>query len=569
MVEYYNLEKTAEMLKMTPGEINRIREQGKLRAFRDGVDWKFKKEEVENFLVATIKGRNAQEEGSPFGLDFDEDLLTSDSENMTPILADSASFDALVDQSLASDGIMPQNPSVSHDEELTLTADGDFSIENDILLNDSVLKGSILNDSILLVPETELPAENTPGDDFAVNLSADNDLFVSEDVFSLQEDVSVAENQPAEPEIFALQDTDGITADNIAIDSIAIDSATDSGVTLSEENIAIDSIAGDSVTGDGDSGLSLGGGSGISLIKSESDYSGIDLAEDDIILGGSGGLGGSSDINLAGDSGVSLIDAAAESDFAISELLGGSDAILELAPDDDILALVDGDIDSDTATVLGTASDADFQLNMDTPAAEDTESSSQVIAIDDDLSEELGLFTSDAIDTPAPAAQTVAGISLTKPAPKDSDKVEALLFTDDTDDASQMIDIVSPGDGLGNIGSDFSEDSALSGFGDLSGGFDSGIDPSAFAPVGGDTASPFGHSAAEEPIAVLPTPASSAPTGNEPFFSGASVCGLLAVFFLLFLAGTMTFDLIRNMWSWQEPFMLNSTLMDALKGILG
>ena len=33
---YYTLEKTAEILEMNPGDVNRLREQGKLRAFRDG-----------------------------------------------------------------------------------------------------------------------------------------------------------------------------------------------------------------------------------------------------------------------------------------------------------------------------------------------------------------------------------------------------------------------------------------------------------------------------------------------------------------------------------------------------
>ena len=48
---YYNLAKTAELLGLNTGDVNRLREQGKLRAFKDGADWKFRKEEVEQYLT--------------------------------------------------------------------------------------------------------------------------------------------------------------------------------------------------------------------------------------------------------------------------------------------------------------------------------------------------------------------------------------------------------------------------------------------------------------------------------------------------------------------------------------
>lgn len=44
---YYNLQKAADVLGLSTGEVNRLREQGKLRAYKDGADWKFRKEEVD------------------------------------------------------------------------------------------------------------------------------------------------------------------------------------------------------------------------------------------------------------------------------------------------------------------------------------------------------------------------------------------------------------------------------------------------------------------------------------------------------------------------------------------
>lgn len=44
--EYYTVEKAAEILGMTPAEVNQLRERNKIRAFRDGANWKFPIDEV-------------------------------------------------------------------------------------------------------------------------------------------------------------------------------------------------------------------------------------------------------------------------------------------------------------------------------------------------------------------------------------------------------------------------------------------------------------------------------------------------------------------------------------------
>ena len=454
MVEYYNLEKTAEMLKMTPAEIHRLREQGKLRGLRDGHDWKFVKDQVDQYLLEVIKG--SQSVGSsPF--EIQEDLLTSDDENLDPILADSAAFDALVDKSLVSDGLVPNGAAptgFSPDDEMTMVANDNFNIE-----------GLILDDG-------------------------------TQEIFAVQEPKT--ESKSVEEPL------------NVADD-----------LQLSDGSIEIFGIQ------QNGSDINLTGDSGISLIKKGSSGT-IDLSQDDdLVLGGSSGIGGS-DINLAGDSGISLIDAAAESDFAISEALDGSDAILELTPDDDILALMDDDVDADTATVLGTENDFQLTINLEKDVDDDSESSSQVIAIEDDL-----------------------------------------LFSDmETEDVS-VSESIEIDDAFADLDSNESQDSAALGLGD----FGSGFDASEFSPIDDSAvASPFGSASGIEDSTIPTQSATSTPLSvgsTEPFFTGASVSGLAAVFFLLFFAGTLIFDLIRNMWSWQEPFVINSAIMNALKGILG
>ena len=52
----------------------------------------------------------------------------------------------------------------------------------------------------------------------------------------------------------------------------------------------------------------------------------------------------------------------------------------------------------------------------------------------------------------------------------------------------------------------------------------------------------------------------------EPPYSGLMIAGLAVCVVLLMLCGMMMFDLLRNMWSWNEAFTVNSSLMDTILG---
>ena len=45
--KFYNVEKAAEVLGLPPAEVNAMRERQQLHGYRDGADWKFKAEEVD------------------------------------------------------------------------------------------------------------------------------------------------------------------------------------------------------------------------------------------------------------------------------------------------------------------------------------------------------------------------------------------------------------------------------------------------------------------------------------------------------------------------------------------
>lgn len=431
--EYYDLEKTAEVLKLSTGEVNRLRERGEIRAFRDGSNWKFKRDDVEKFLTESIKNRSKNVPPPE-----DNDLLSidgGDDEDLPTLLADSASFDALTPQSF-----------VLKDEE----------------------------DGVLL---------------------ADDDISAAEDELGLSP--AALKNSDSDDDIYGLKladEDDGEEDDGLQLDD---SSPHESDILLA-----------------GESGIDLAGDSGLAL------------DDDDLVLGGSGS---GSDINIGGDSGLSLLDTAEDSGFGLASINdGGSDAVLELAMDDDILALSD-DADHDTATLLNAASESDFQLVPDNSGnAEDSESSSQVIAIDNDDS----MFMSE----------------------------------------------------LDGTGLDFNEDDP---FGTVSSMPDEDLPPAPSTPVeefpgAVEPASMFGDVPTSpfdspqdfvNPMADTAQPGTPLPISNEasagPVYSGLGIVGLVACLIPVSLAVIIGIDMISSIWSWDEPYMINSAIMDFVVGTLG
>jgi len=239
-------------------------------------------------------------------------------------------------------------------------------------------------------------------------------------------------------------------------------SGTDDGLSLADE--------------DSDLGLSLDLDDTIK--HDEPDSIGLsEPEEDDQVVFGTG-----SDLNLSGGSGLSLVDPSED------------DAALELDEDSDILALADSEGHSEVPTLLADAGEiGTFDLVADMDDSEDSESSSQVIALDDDspFGTEIPDFGADAFG----------------------------------------------GEPLG------SEDA----FGPVT---DSGDFSTVAAPI-------------PKPVA----------TGRSPYeatYSGKAVTalGLLCVL-PVGLAGLMVYDLVRNMWSWTQPAVLSSPIVDFFAGILG
>ena len=127
--EYYPLEKVAEVLSVPTAEVNRLREQGKLRGFRDGGTWKFLKDEIHTYLAESIKSRSAAANGKPAG----------ESDDLEGDFGSASSFDLLVEDAALPDdsdliSVAPTQPksdldlaALDHDSDLALAEESHVS----------------------------------------------------------------------------------------------------------------------------------------------------------------------------------------------------------------------------------------------------------------------------------------------------------------------------------------------------------------------------------------------------------------------------------------------------------
>ncbi|MDR2437787.1 MAG: helix-turn-helix domain-containing protein [Planctomycetaceae bacterium] len=233
-----------------------------------------------------------------------------------------------------------------------------------------------------------------------------------------------------------------------------------------------------------------------SLSVSKSSASDIDLAADDDLVLDSGGSSGQ--LNLAGDSGLSLLDIADNIDLQLVEK-GGSDVQLELDDNDDILSLMEEDLVVENTSTIAIPVEDDFQLTPDAGfmSTDDSESASQVIALDEDnifaTSDGSSGFGTDIPFAPAtPAAETTQGATF-------------------------------------------------------------GTTPFTTAP--------------EEFVARTPEMVSVVPVTTEFTYTPWHIFWIVFATVFLIPPGIMILDLIIHIWSWGEPFVINSSIMDLLVGM--
>ena len=383
--KYYTTKEAADVLGVTPAEVNSMRERNELRGYRDGTDWKFKAEDIEEMVRQRRTGV-----GTPPSFSDDEIVLGID--DLSPAVGSSASGTVIGGEK------KPEAPA----DEIQLGGS-----DLDLLSSQSASEAVPSGGSSVISAGAGLDAELLP----------------------LEEEGTPSAPAPA---------------------------------------------AGPS----GDSAVNLASG----------------LDDDEIVIGGSGS---GSDITLGGDSGISLVDAN-DSGISLEEPLelATGDESLELSEDD--MLMLDEAADTEAPTQLKT--DEDFMLTPfeEVEEGEETESGSQVIALD------------------------------TEPGTGSSPGMAGLLGE------APLAPSMTPATGIS--GGPFG------------------------APTPGVGAGPGAPVPAYAPAAAM--------MGVEAPWGTLWNVLIIVTAVLLLLCGMMTFDLIRNMWSWNGPYSLNSSIMDAILSFL-
>lgn len=530
--KFVSFDDVIEKLGITAERLHELREEGQLRAYRDGKSWKFRTDEIQGMVEGGVPDAPPPSDiglvspadlvaAAPIDSTDDDDFELSLVDDDGPSAAGSASegSDPDLEPGLDDTDAVPGESEleVAGLDDTVTTDSSDIALDLELPEpgpSDSILLSeATLGESVSGSPSTIIGKDKLGADD------ADLELALDDDVTAEKSDVKLSPASGASDVLSSgvvgsgvlddLESASGGTSAFKDLEELEIDLSAESSRILSPEEVAEAKSAAKSASGKPEksaasSDLELddleladdGGSTDAPVLEVEGGKdsdSGIDLAGDsDLILADAGG----SDLTLdSGDSGINLISPA-DSGLALDDIpleMGGSAILssLSLEGSDPEISLFGADAGSDTGSgdepIAELQTDDDFQLTpLSEGATEDGDSSSQVIALDADM--------------------------------EDFSDGAAVLEEDDF--------VEEDGDVLSG---DFAEAPA----GDLEMGY---------APVAA--------------AAVAGTP-----------YSTLNIVGLGCSAVLLLFAGTMMLDMMRNIWSWNETYSLNSALMDAILGL--
>ncbi|NOY43497.1 MAG: helix-turn-helix domain-containing protein [Planctomycetes bacterium] len=525
--KFVKMEDAIEKLGISADRLNELREHGQLRAYRDGTSWKFRTEEIEKMV---LEGVPDPPPASDFDLVADVDdlvpLSPEPEESSLEILPDDEA-DPAVGSELELDNLEDTVTAGASDLAIAaLDVPGDSS--DSILLSEEELGESVSPAGSTIIGKSELEAADA---DLELSLDDDGD----DDESAGQSDVRLASSGASD--VLSSDDEDALELEFDSnsggasafedLEELEIDLAAESSRILGPDDITKARAAAGELVGESDLSLddssplaegdSNMGSTDVPLQSLESaeapsssgSGSEIELSvdDDDLVLGDTEG----SDITLeSGDSGINL--APVDSGLALDDIpleMGGSAILSSLdlgATSDPEISLVGGG--SDVSDI------SDISEIADEPAAE--------LQVDDDF--QLTPLSEGAPDDDGDSSSQVIALDA---------GIEGLEDEDLGDDVGVLDDVgmtEDVGDGV-MLADDFSEAPA------------DGLGVGAYAGVGGAAA------ATEVPYSVV------------------QIVGLGACVTFLALGGVMMMDMVRHIWSWNEPYTINSTVIDAILNI--
>lgn len=505
--KYLGLDEVASRLGLSSDQVNKLREEGRLRGFADRGTWKFKSDDVEEFA------RTRQADSAPdvpiLDLPLDDEAFVSPSGVRRGGSAVSDD-DGVGEQPTVIRGDMTGS-SILDDEPLLNASDSDVRL----ILDDSLVGGDSAPD-VDVQPDSDSdvrlmdpkatgrgPAKPAGGrSDSDVKLISDEGDTIS-DVRLLSGDDLPAPKAGSDSDVALVTPGKGGTSIFDDEEEEVRPLAADSGIAL--ENIA-------------DSGISLdapstaGRGSGV-------------LLDDSVVVSPGGG---SSIISLA-DSGISLdeprrgsgVQAGGPSDSGIAlEALGDGGATMPM-----MKATGRRDAGRDTEFEVEAAGDSEFELAMSGEIG--TGNDTSVV-----LLEEEDSFVAQPPSAKRPAKR--------QPAVEEFVAAEGDEVVEIEDDFDAFDEEGGSAVAVADEDEDLEFEAADEDFDE---GFQTGESQADFAP-------------AAQRVAVA----------AEPEFGMPTVAGLGATSVLLALCGMLMFDLVRSMWGYNDP-TLSSWLLDSTKGL--
>jgi excisionase family DNA binding protein len=522
---FLSLQEAADQLGISKDRLLALRERNKVTGYKDGASWKFRSEAIEKLAAGGIPEIDASSSDLALNLDDEDDDFKFPADSSGALKAAPASDPTKpVDKPTAEPVAESVGSDLSLDEEEMVAGPAsDLSLDEvdeptvagldegaDVLSLDDDGSIDINTDSILL-SEEELGGSMSGSPSTIIgkaDLDADLDLSPVDKLTGPASDVRLAKES----------DLLSVGGDDLGLDlpspSGNFEDLEELEVDLEAESSRI--LAPDDVAKAQAAAKAAGSSKKPSAPKKSTGLSDLDLAPLD------SQLGGGSDINLGGKegsgsalAGLSALELDDDDDQVLGDgsdvtLSGESSGINIISPSDSGLALDEVPLDLSGSAPIGSSLD----LGMGSSVSEDDVSL-------EPLSINIG------------PESKVGDFQLT-PLGDDEDDGEK--------DSSQIIaldEISEDAGGAPLTGGGFSE------AGMMSEDFGMGLTPGAATQV------------------------ALAPAGVETPFSLWNVLALAGCVMLLGLCGMMSYDLLRNIWSWDGVGKINSGLLQALNPFLG
>jgi hypothetical protein len=502
--KFVKFEEALQKLGVDADRLNALREEGALRAYRDGASWKFRADEIDRMA---IDGVPEPAPPSDIGLVSADELVDSSPLEPLPDLDDE--FRLADDDDTVTAG--------GSDALLNLAADEPSDPSDSILLSDETLGESSQAPPSTIIGRGELEAQDA---DLDLVLDDDGDAGAGSDV-QLSGASDVHSGGIAGSGVLDDEEKQASHASAFdKLEELEIDLAAESSRILSPSDAAELGLSAPPARGakKGDSDLTL------KDVELAGEDEGTDPVPEELASGKKSkkkDTGPTSDLELATDEG---------DDFVLAEA-GGSDITLDsgdsginlISPSDSGLALDDIPLEMGGSAILES-------LNLNSGPAE-----SEISLVGSDIAE--------------------------KPAPKGKGKQAAAVQTDDDfrltplgdadDDADSSSQVIALDADLGDM------DAPAAGI----------LSEDAFAEV------PMGEASLEEDyptgddagLEMAGYPAAA----RDAEYSVMNIVGLGSCVVLLLFGSIVMLDMIRNIWSWDENFALNDSLLDSILGMFG